>query len=100
MKSPQTPHWPSWFRVPLRFSMRTLLVFMLVAALSFAWFGWRLRKSQRQAHAIAVLQSVGAVYAYGYEGPIVRSTRTWTLAPTPGRSGYPRWLHQRLGVDF
>jgi internalin A len=81
--------------------MRTLLAVMLVAALSFAWFGWRLRKSQRQMHAISVLQSVGAVYAYDYEGPISRATRhPWTLSPTPGRSRYPRWLHKRLGVDF
>jgi len=81
--------------------MRTLLAVMLLAALSFTWFGWRLRKSQRQMHAISVLQSVGAVYAFDYEGPIVRATRhPWTLSPTPGRSRYPRWLHKRLGVDF
>jgi Leucine-rich repeat (LRR) protein len=78
-----------------------MLAAMLVAAVLFAWFGWRLRKSRRQARAVAVLQELGAVYAYDFQGPIVRSTRPpWTLKPTPGTSIFPRWLHSRFGVDF
>ena len=46
-------------RSGMRFSMRTLLAIMLIAAIFFAWFGWRLRKSQRQTHALAVLSVRG-----------------------------------------
>jgi hypothetical protein len=74
---------------------------MLIAAVFFAWFGWRLQKSHRQAAAIAVLQQVGAVYGYDYQGPIARPANRWgKLAPAAGRSHYPRWLHEWLGVDF
>jgi Leucine rich repeat len=88
-------------RLPLRFSMRAMLAVMLVAAVLFAWFGWRLRKSQRQARAVAVLQQFGAVYGYDFQGPIVRLVRyPFTLAPKPGRSRYPRRLHELVGIDF
>lgn len=93
--------WLRWLRVPVRFSMRTMFGAMLVAALFFAWFGWRLRKAQRQVRAIAVLQEVGAVYGYDFQGPIARPTNRWgSLAPAPGRSRYPRQLRKLLGVDF
>jgi hypothetical protein len=94
--------WSSRLRMMLRFTLRTMLAVMLVAAVFFAWFGWRLRKSQRQARAVTVLQELGALYAYDFQGPIVRSTARprGKLVVTPGRSPFPRRLHDLLGIDF
>jgi hypothetical protein len=101
MSSQSSARRPSLFRIGPRFSLRVLLAGMLVAAICFSWFGWRLRKSQRQLHARAVLESLGAIYAYDYQGPIVKSTTyPWNRAPTPGTCPYPRRLHQWLGQDF
>jgi internalin A len=99
MKSHPTKQRSNGPHFGMRFSLRALLGTMMVAAVLFAWFGWRLRKSQRQARAVAVLQRVGAAYAYDFQGPISRERRTGKLI-TLGQSRYPRRMHQLLGVDF
>jgi len=100
-------NWSARLRAGMRFSMRTMLAVMLVAAVFFAWFGWRLRKSQRQAHAVAVLQGLGAAYAYDFQtyeyelkGPMNRTVRSVKPVAVAGQSPYPRRLHKLLGVDF
>jgi len=97
----------TWLRLPLRFSLRTVLLATLVAAVFFAWFGWRLRKSQRQARAVAVLQALGAVYTYDFQtfvyegkGPGGRTWRSVKPVEVSGNSAYPRRLRKLLGVDF
>ena len=64
--APTKSHTANW-RWLLQFSLRSLLAVMLVAAVGFAWFGWRLRKSQRQARAADVLQEFGAMYGYDFQ---------------------------------
>src|SRR5262245_30826327 len=90
----------SRFWLPLRFRLRTLLTAMLVAAVFFAWFGWRLRKSQRQARAVAVLERVGTIWTYDYQDfdyELGRPRRTPARLGKPigviGKSAYSRRLH-------
>jgi hypothetical protein len=80
---------------------------MLLSALVFAWFGARLRKARRQSRAIAVLQGLGAVYAYDFQGPVAKQfvrTRFYAPGSVPvapaGRSGYSKRLLDLLGIDF
>ncbi|MEX2176886.1 MAG: hypothetical protein WD872_21140 [Pirellulaceae bacterium] len=82
-----------------RFSMRSLLMAMLIAAVLFAWFGWRYRRAQRQAPAVAVLRELGANVVYDFDGShVVAVGRSKKVVANS--SPYPAWLVDRLGIDF
>jgi Leucine-rich repeat (LRR) protein len=86
-------------RLPLRYSLRALLLLMLVAALCCAEFGRRLRRAQRQAPAVGFLKSLGATIAYDYQ-EVTLEKKYNVKRIVRGNSPYPEWLLRRLGVDF
>jgi hypothetical protein len=47
-----------------QFSLKTLLVFMVLCSLVLAAFSWRLQRAHRQARAVAALRSLGCEVGY------------------------------------
>ncbi|MCY2990028.1 MAG: hypothetical protein NTY19_19465 [Planctomycetota bacterium] len=72
-----------WFQ----FSLRTMLIVMLLAGSGMGWFAHRLKQASRQREAVAAIQKLGGAVAYDCE---LRGEGA------PG----PVWLRQRLGDDF
>jgi hypothetical protein len=70
-----------------RFSLRAALVVMLLFAITFAGFGWRLRRAQKQAATIEKIHATGiAKVEYDYQ--------------MGQSSNVPRWARNWLGDDF
>ncbi len=75
----------------LRFSLRALLVFMLVVCVTL---GWKVEKARKQREAVAWVQECGEHVFYDYELDDARKR-----VPNPQPPG-PKWLRELLGIDF
>lgn len=78
----------------LRFSLRTLLVFVVVLSVPLTWFAWRLEKARRQREAVEAILGLGGVVAYDYQ---VDESGEWIEGAEPTA---PEWLRKLLGDDF
>jgi hypothetical protein len=72
-----------------QFSLRTLLVVMLVVCVTL---GWKVDKVRKQRRAVAWVQESGGDVSYDYEWDNGR-------VPNPQPPG-PKWLRELLGIDF
>ncbi len=81
----------------LQYSLRSLLVFMLLANVAMAWFFPRWRAATRQREAVAAIRAMGGHVTYNYEA-------RWDAAreaPVPARApSGPAWARKLLGEDF
>ncbi len=69
-----------------RFSLRSALVIVLLFAVAFAAFGWRMRQAQRQAAIVEKIRATGAAdVLYDYK---------------PRATMIPQWACDWLGEDF
>ncbi len=86
---PTDPVARPWQRF-LRFSLRGLIILVLVIG---AWLGWLVRSARIQREAVAAIAKAGGYVKYDWE---------WqSLSPIPtGKPMYPRWLVDCLGVDY
>jgi hypothetical protein len=80
----------------LQFSLRSLLLFVLVFSIAFSWFGARLRKAERQRAAVEEFEKAGGWVKYDFE-PSGTAFVYDMDRPVPP---YPAWLVKRLGIDF
>jgi hypothetical protein len=83
------PVYRPWRRI-LRFSIRGLIVLVLLIG---SWFGWIVRSARIQRDAIAVLKRVGGVVVYDSgttTNPIPQITRPWA----------PKYVLDFLGIDY
>ena len=79
----------SWRR-NLRFSLRGLIVLVLVIGCGL---GWIVRSARIQREAVAAIQKVGGTVYYNWEwaqGSQIPNGKPWC----------PSWLVDRLGVDY
>jgi hypothetical protein len=77
-----------------QYSLRSLLLLMLLVSLAMSWFTVRRDKARKQQQAAEVIQSAGGNVLYDYELDPANFDRL-KISP-PG----PEWLRQRLGDDF
>jgi hypothetical protein len=77
------------FRRRPKFSIRSLLVLVVVAAVPCWWFGMKMRQAERQREAVQAIQEVGGGVSYDYQ-------HTSMMGHPPG----PAWLRRLLGDDF
>jgi Leucine-rich repeat (LRR) protein len=77
----------------LRFSLRTLLVFVLVLSVPLGWFAWRLDKARRQREVVEAILKAGGSVVYDYQ--LDKDGR-----PNGGEPMTPAWLRKSLGDDF
>ena len=78
-----------WFQ----FSLRTLLVVVLLAGCGMGWLSMKAETGRRQKAAVEAIVESGGVVTYDYEQD---SSGNWVRnAAPPG----PKWLQSLLGVD-
>jgi hypothetical protein len=78
-----------------RFSLRTLLVFLLVLSLPLGWFALKLHKARRQREAVGAIVEMGGFVYYDYQ------LEKGSMLPDPAAEpGSPAWLRRLLGDDF
>ena len=89
-----------WFAVSLmfrrrfQFSIRSLLVFVLVCAVVCSWFAVRTKQARRQREVVEIISKKGGMVLYAYECFIFDP---FLVSPEPSA---PAWLIDLLGVDF
>jgi hypothetical protein len=81
---------PKRVRRFLRFSLRGLLV---VVAICSVWLGIAFHRAREQARAVKAIEAAGGYVLYDYENAS-RSHFVW------GKSNFPSWLLDALGIDF
>ena len=90
------------FRRRFQFSIRSLLVFVLVCAVVCSWFAVRMKQARRQGKALAALGRIDATVYYEHD-PITFRNHTYTIGPmpaTPNKAPGPSWLRSFPGDDF
>ena len=75
-----------------RYSLRTLLVFVAIASIPFAWMGHKVREKQREREVVKAIRDLGGHVALDIEPNANAAGRK----PSPG----PTWLRKLLGDDF
>jgi hypothetical protein len=78
------------WRRSLRFSVRGLIVLVLVIGL---WLGWLVRSARRQREAIAAIRNVRGQVRYDWQwknGRAIPRAKPWA----------PKWLVDGLGADY
>jgi Leucine Rich repeat len=74
----------------LRFSVRGLIVFVIVVG---AGLGWTVRQAHIQRDAVMAIKKSGGSVAYGWafwDGNDIRGGKPWA----------PRWLVDHIGIDY
>ena len=79
-----------WFQ----YSLRTLLLVMLLASIGMSWFAVEIQKAKRRKEAVEAIKRLGGGVTYDYE--VDALLRPIPRAKPPG----PTWLQDLLGVDF
>jgi Leucine-rich repeat (LRR) protein len=74
-----------------QFSLRSLLVVMLVVCVTLAW---KVEKAKKQREAVAWVQESGGSVSYDYEFDDARKR-----VPNPQPPG-PKWLRELVGIDY
>ena len=85
----ETPGERSWRRFA-RFSVRGLIVLVLVVGFVLGWF---VRRAHLQSEAVAAVRNAGGTVAYDWED------KEWHPVQG-GKPGGPKWLADRLGPDY
>jgi internalin A len=81
---------PRTWRKYLRFSMRGLIVLVLVIA---AGLGWVVRSARIQREAVVAIIGVGGLVRYDWEGSIANGSPA-------AQSWAPRWIVDLIGFDY
>lgn len=77
-----------------QFSLRTLLLAMVVLSVCCGLFAWRLQRARRQAAAVHTIRKLGGVVTYDYQSEAESSGKTVAESPMP------LWVVRWLGPDF
>jgi len=91
---PTDPHPPKPKRRWYQFSLRTLLVFVLLASVGLSWFAMKLHQARKQREAVEAILKAGGWVTYDFE---LADTGTLTPGAEPPA---PPWLRKVLGDDF
>ena len=88
-------------RLRLQYSLRSLLVFVLVASAFMAWFGARYRAACQQRDAVAAVRGLGlnVLYDFDCDGNSFREPPSLGSG-VARRAGGPAWARSLLGIDF
>jgi hypothetical protein len=84
-----------------QFSLRTLLIFVMLFACACSWFAVKMQQAQRQKKAVEVFRNKRATVRYGYES----KTTNWqfvngeVVEEEPIPPG-PAWLRSVIGDDI
>lgn len=79
-----------WFQ----FSLRTLLLFVLLVSIGMSWVAVRMQKAKKQREAVEAIEKLGGAVSYDYQ---VDQAGQFTDKTEPAG---PAWLREVLGQDF
>ena len=82
------------FRRRFQFSIRSLLVLVVVVAVPCSWMVVEVKKAKEQQEAVEAIRGLGGNLYYDYD---FDRSGTWISGAQPGT---PAWLRARLGDDF
>jgi hypothetical protein len=85
---------PRW----LRYSLRTLLVLVLVVSLPLAWLGFKMKQAADRAAAVERIRKLGGTVIYDYQR-MWDDLGYWRIDYTKERAGHET-LRRWLGNDF
>ncbi len=77
-----------------QYSLRSLLLFLLLVSLGMSWVAVRMKRARRQEGAVEEIEKFGGWARYDYE--VQQSNRPLPSAGPPG----PAWLRNLLGEHF
>ena len=89
-----------------QYSLRTLLLFVLLANVGMAWFGARWRAAGQQREAVAAIRTLRGAVTYDYEADYearllaYRAGKGPPVPPGPPAPPGPAWARRLLGEDF
>ena len=75
-----------------QYSLRTLLLFMVLCAFACSWFAVKMQQARRQREAVKAIEEASGIVVYDYE-----LNRPPVGSPQPPG---PAWMRKLLGVDF
>jgi hypothetical protein len=78
----------------LQFSLRTLLIFVLLVSIGMSWFAVKMEKARRQKEAVEAIRKMGGCVYYDYQ---FGEDRAFLATAEPP---YPQWARALLGDDF
>ena len=73
----------------LQFSLRALLVFVLLVSIGMSWFAVKLQRARRQKEAVEAIQKAGGWVKYDYEAAFPFA-----------EPSVPKWARKLFGDDF
>jgi hypothetical protein len=82
-----------WFQ----FSLRSLLLFVLLVSVGMSWFAVKMQQAKRQKEAVAAIERLGGEVFYDYQ---YRVLDVHTIFVTEAQPPGPEWLQRLLGNDF
>lgn len=91
---------PKRKRRRFQFSLRTLMLFVLIAAIPCAWVGRRLEEKRREREAVAAIRAHGGYVWYDDQAAIDSLGIPAVSAPSQAAPSGPAWLRAWLGDDF
>ncbi len=78
----------------IRFSLRSLMTFVLLGSLACSWLAVRMRTAERQAELVKMIRQSGGAVCYDFQYDYEKRRRI----NTPPKM--PSWLWKRLGPDM
>lgn len=83
-----------------QYSLRTLLVFVLVWSIACSWFAVERQQAKRQRAAAEAIVKFGGSVLYEYQTVLYEDSIHKSGSPVIGDPSSPSWLRNLLGQDF
>ena len=90
---PAGPLWHPWRRF-LRFSVRVLIVLVLLIGVALGWLVRTVRSARTQHEAVAAIEDAGGFVQYNGEAPVAWDVANWKRVD--GTPNFPTWAPSSL----
>jgi hypothetical protein len=81
----------------LRFTLRGLLLFVLLFSL---WIGWHVNRAHKQRRALAKIEELDGTVAFDYQYAPTDSHNLWAWVDRRIENPAPLWLREKFGEDY
>ncbi len=93
------PESPRRLRRWFQYSLRTLLLFVLLVSIGMSWFAVKMQQAKKQREAVEVIRRAGGMVIYDYHYGGLPKPPNYIDMSGKQASG-PAWLRRVLGDDF
>lgn len=85
-----------WFH----YSLRTLLVVILLASMGMSWLAVKMQRARKQRETVAAIVRSGGSVLYEYQKVLYEGAVHKSGSPVIGEPSSPPWLQNLLGQEF